>query len=125
MEQTCEALPEKHITWMVTPLGVKGGPALPVSVLDVRGRHLTIKLPQAIPAGALVKVETGDSLLLGEVCRLVGDGLTAEIMLSFLLTGLEDLQRLNRALLGEDVASASRFGRGVSERDESSGVAQS
>src|SRR6185369_8078656 len=87
----------------LTVLGLAGEPTVPGSVIEAWGSHVVMKLDHAIPTGSLVKLECADTLLLGEVSRLLGDGSTAEVMLAYSLQGLADLERLNRSLLGEEM----------------------
>lgn len=74
------------------------------AVIDQSGSSLRLKMPNPIPCGAPVKVETGDMLMLGEVvrCEPSGQTYTIGLKVSQLVPCLSDLERLNRALLGYD-----------------------
>ncbi len=73
-------------------------------VLDLSGSGLRVRVPLPIPCGAPVKVETSETLMLGEVCRCdpVEGAYEAGLMVAHVLTALADLRRLNQALLDED-----------------------
>jgi len=73
-------------------------------VLDMSGSGLRVEVPLPLPCGASVRVETTDLLMLGEVCRCQprGDAYEVGMMLTHSLAALLDLERLNRALMGED-----------------------
>jgi len=72
-------------------------------VVDISGRGLRLELPLQIALGAAVRVDLCDSLLLGEVCHCgpAGDSFSVGIMLEESLTGLTELENLNRSLLAE------------------------
>jgi hypothetical protein len=57
----------------VTPLGLLG--MLPVSgrVLDMSGSGLQLVLPNPVPCGSPIKVDTGHLEIIGEVCRCEPD----------------------------------------------------
>ncbi|MEO7145371.1 MAG: PilZ domain-containing protein [Bryobacteraceae bacterium] len=77
-------------------------------ILDTSGRGLRLVLPFAVTLGAAVRVDSPDALLLGEVCHCgpADDGFTVGLVLDQTLTGLGDLVRLNRSLLGESAREA-------------------
>ena len=81
-----------------------GMPPMSGTALDLSGSGLRIHLKNPIPCGSPVKVETKQMLMLGEVCRCEPDANGYELGLTLFhsLTGLDDLERLNRALLGEE-----------------------
>ena len=87
----------------MTILGILPQPPITGAVLDMSGSGLRVDLPLPIPCGATVKVEVTNMLMLGEVyrCEPVGNRFAIGIALSHSLAALLDLERLNRALLGE------------------------
>jgi hypothetical protein len=96
----------------LTVLGILGDPIVAGCVMDMSGSGLRLRLPLPIPCGAPVKVEAGDMLMLGEVVRCeatddesAGSTYAVGVHLSHSLAALSDLGRLNRALLGRDMAS--------------------
>ena len=91
----------------ITVLGILGDPSAAGSVVDMSGSGLRLKLPLPIPCGAPVKVETSDLLMVGEVvrCEAQGPVYSVSVHLSQSLGALSELARLNRALLGREVAS--------------------
>jgi|SRR5271170_6316783 len=76
-------------------------------IVEISGSNLTLKLPSAIPLGTPVKVETNDLLMLGEVmrCEPEGDGFRLGLQLRHALRDLPALEKLNRALRGEEEAA--------------------
>lgn len=80
--------------------------------VDQSGRGLQILLAQPLEAGAAVKIEMEDALLLAEVCFInaVPAGFVAGLRIDQMLSGLTDLSRLNKRL-GFDQA-------GVAEEDD-------
>jgi len=89
----------------LTLLGVSTGlqsPVFEACVLDVSGSGMRARTPGPIPCGALVRVDTKKLLMLGEVCRCErADGAyIVGIQLSHSLAALDDLERLNQALMG-------------------------
>jgi hypothetical protein len=89
------------------PVRVTGLEACPVScngtVHNLSGRGIRLTIPQAIPPGSAVRVDADDIMILGEICYCVpeGPGYSAGLMVEHILTGLEDLERLNRGLFGD------------------------
>ena len=79
-------------------------------VLDASGSGLRLRVPEVIPCGAPVKVDAQDMLMLGEVTRCEPEqgAYIVGLHLSHSLAALAELQKLNRALLGEDAWSLSR-----------------
>jgi len=100
----------------VTVLGGPEQPPIRACVKDISRSGLRLSSPLPIPCGAPVKVEGGDLLLLGEVCRMgpVGERLdeyTIGIKVSHSLASLADLERLNRALLNTDASKKEKRAR--------------
>lgn len=106
MERRKEARLSSDMPVTITLLGAEKRPAISGRVLDVSGSGLLLSVPLPIPVGSPVKVEGNDMLLLGEACRLQesrgGYYVALEIVHS--LGSLTDLERLNRALIGEEKA---------------------
>ncbi len=71
--------------------------------VDISGQGVRILVPEPIAAGAAVKIELDDSLILGEVCYLQPDGrwFLAGIEIDQVLAGLGELARLNGILLDD------------------------
>lgn len=71
-------------------------------ILELSGHELLLRAPIAAPCGSPVRIETGDTLLLGEIsrCEPRGDQCRIAVRVRHSLTGLAELERLNRALLG-------------------------
>lgn len=71
-------------------------------VLQQNGSTMRLKLSRQLGIGSAVKLETGDSLLLGEVsyCQTDGESYVVWVELSQALHNVTDLSRLARALLG-------------------------
>ncbi len=68
------------------------------------GRGLRLVLKQPVPAGTLVKVQSDDWLMLGEVCYCRKERLNfvAGLQLEHSLMGLQELEKLNRKFLSEE-----------------------
>jgi hypothetical protein len=58
---------------MVTALGLMGMPPMSGRVLDVSGSGLRLRLPNPVPCGSPVKVESQQMVMLGEVARCEDD----------------------------------------------------
>jgi PilZ domain-containing protein len=91
-------------------LGPIAQPVMEAQVLDASGSGLRLRVPWVIPCGAPVKVDAQDMLMLGEVTRCEPDqgAHIVGLHLSHSLEALAESQKLNRALLGEDVWANSR-----------------
>lgn len=74
----------------------------PAKTLDASGKGMRILLDRPIVAGTAVKIETGDSLILGEVCysfpHLTGFAVGIEV--DQVLSGLGELNQIHSRLLG-------------------------
>jgi hypothetical protein len=72
-------------------------------VMDFSGRGMRLRTSFDIPAGTAVRIDIDNSLLLGEVCHCVqvDDHYEAGIKLDQVLSGLCDLEQINRNLVGE------------------------
>jgi hypothetical protein len=69
------------------------------------GRGLRLVLKQPVLTGTLVKVQSDDWLMLGEVCYCRKERLNfvVGLQLEHSLTGLQELEKLNRKFLSEEV----------------------
>jgi len=54
---------------MVTALGMMGMPPMSGRVLDMSGSGLRVRLPNPVPCGSPIKVESQYLVMLGEVAR--------------------------------------------------------
>jgi hypothetical protein len=83
------------------------------SVLDISKRGLCLLLPEPVPAGTPIKIDSQDALILGEVsyCAPQNDAFRVGLMVKHRLAGLAELHRLNQALhqtaFGAQVEEAS------------------
>ena len=83
-------------------------------IVDASQSGLRLWSPELLAAGTLVKMESEDTLLLGEVCYAqpaaadfaLGPGFLMGLELSRALYGLSELRQLNRSLLGESGRTA-------------------
>jgi len=103
---------------ILTVLGATGRYVIEAYLLDISGSGLQLRAPMPIPSGAAIKIEGGNTLMLGEVCRCEpADGAyEVGIQVSQTLSSLTELERLNRSLTGEaerkmDSTSESRIAR--------------
>ena len=71
-------------------------------VLGFNGHAMQLKLPQYLSLGSPVKIESDDTLSLGEVsyCHPEGDGYIVRVEILEALHNVNELTRLARALLG-------------------------
>lgn len=88
----------------VAVLGSEKPATVPGRILDISGRGLLLQLPLQAQCGAPIRVETDDTLLLGEVCRCEpgGEHWRVAVQVRHCLKGLAELASLNRALLGTE-----------------------
>lgn len=79
--------------------GTEASQACPV--LELKSHAMQLKLSKCVEVGSAVKVETGDTLSLGEVsyCRPEGDGYVVWVELFQALHNVSEMSRLARALL--------------------------
>jgi hypothetical protein len=93
----------------LTVLDADTRPLLQARVVETTGDTVLVRTPDRIPAGAPVRLERNDTLLLGEIRAVERDGdewvLAVQIVHS--LSSLAELERFNRALLGERTPRAS------------------
>jgi len=70
-------------------------------VLELDGRTMQVKLSKRVDIGSAVKVETADTLSLGEVsyCRPAGDGYLVWVEVMQALHDVGELTRLAQALV--------------------------
>lgn len=83
----------------VTVLGDPDSAPFPATTVEMSGSGMRILCTQPVRYQAVVKVQTGDILLLGEVIRVNGNELALKLRHS--LDSLGDLRRLNQALRWE------------------------
>jgi len=71
---------------------------LPALAVEISGSGMRIFLNRGIPLGTLVKVESDNSLILGEVCHCAvqPNGFLLGLKLLRLLSNLNELANLNR-----------------------------
>ena len=102
MEQRKELRLAVRMPVTVKLLGAMPQPAISGVVKDVSNRGLCLDVPLPLPGGTLVRVETGDMLMLGEVCHCEPDGdrYTAGVILKQSLSSLRELERVNRRVMG-------------------------
>lgn len=85
-------------------LTVLGGEAQPIDVfIDNRSNSgVAIRTPKALPLSAPVRVDTGDHMLLGEVCHCApsGDGFLVGLRVEHVVDHIQALIQLHRALDG-------------------------
>jgi hypothetical protein len=88
-------------------LGEHRGLAGEGRILDISGRGILVRVPFPIACGSTVRIESEDTLLLGEVCRAEANGSEWRIAVRVRhsLSGMAELARLNRGLLGEAAES--------------------
>lgn len=102
MEKRREPRVEANEPVVVTALGHDRNMPMGGMVQDMSLGGLLMKLPEAIAAGTLVRIETCDMLVLGEAvrCETAGEEFRVAVKVRHSLRGLQDLVNLNRALLG-------------------------
>lgn len=73
-------------------------------IVEISGRGVLVELGAQMPCGSPVRLEGDDSLMLGEVCRCEANGRRWRVALRIRhrLNELMTLERLNRALVGEN-----------------------
>ena len=73
--------------------------------IELSGCGMRIRIPEPARTGDAVKIQLQDALLLGEICYCRPDesGFVAGVEVHEALSGLKDLAKLNRALLGQRI----------------------
>ncbi len=73
------------------------------TVRNLSGRGMRLTVPQAISPGTAIRVDADNIMFLGEVCYCVAEspGYSIGLMVEHILTGLDELEHLNRGLFGE------------------------
>jgi len=73
------------------------------TVRNLSGRGMQLTAPQAIRPGTAIRVDAENIMFLGEVCYCVPEtgGYCVGLMVEHILTGLDELERLNQGLFGE------------------------
>lgn len=84
MEQRRESRLNVNTPVRVTLQGMLGDPQISGNVLDMAGSGLRVRTATPVPSGARVKVETAETLMLGEVvrCEPLGAGYALGLALS-------------------------------------------
>jgi hypothetical protein len=74
-------------------------------ILDESEHGIALRLPASVPPGTPIKIEAGDTLILGEVsqCTPQDGRFRVGLVVKHRLVGLADLHRLNRALHGGEL----------------------
>ncbi len=85
---------------MVTPLGMIGMPPMSGRVLDMSGSGLRLRLPNPVPCGSPIKVESQHMVMLGEVSRCQDDDGDYIVGLMLLHTA-SVAGKPSRAIMGE------------------------
>jgi hypothetical protein len=77
------------------------------NIVDIAGGGLMMRAAAPAPCGCAVRIESADTLFLGEVCRCeeAGGEWRIAVQIRHRLDHLGELQRLNRALLGKRAES--------------------
>jgi len=103
MEKREEVRTSLHEPVIVTEVDPPGQPTGGV-LKNVSGSGMLVRLPHSISRRSMVKVETKDMLMLGEVlrCEPDGDSFKVALALRHSLQSLTGLTNLNRALLEEE-----------------------
>lgn len=86
---------------VITQLGAGGRHPTGGMILDMSGSGMLMKAPRFFPIDALVRIEGGNMLLLGEVvrCEAHENGFYVGILIRHSLQNLKALENLNRVLL--------------------------
>jgi hypothetical protein len=93
---------------MVTILGGEAGSARQTLAADIRdfsGSGLGLYCSVGLPVGAVIRINSTDSILLGEVCYCVpseAGGFDAGVQLEHALSNLDQLEALRVRLLGAE-----------------------
>jgi PilZ domain len=110
MERRNEPRVEANEPVIVTELGASRRYPIGGMIQDISGGGMLIKLSHALALNAPVRIETKDMLLLGEVARCEPDGEEYRIglMIHHSLRDLQDLEKLNRALMSAETNAEER-----------------
>ena len=85
---------------------------LPAKILDISGSGMRIRVSRPIPCGALVQIDAGDTISLGEVCRCFQENNSSQldsentkhdtyslgIQIKHTLASIRELERFSRLL---------------------------
>jgi hypothetical protein len=87
----------------LTMLGAAVSSPVHCRLIEMVGSTLLMSTPGKISLGTTVRIEGNDTLLLGEICGMepLKDAWIIAVRIAHSLGSLADLERLNRALLGE------------------------
>jgi hypothetical protein len=107
----------------ITILKPPGHAAMQGVFVDIWGSGTTLRVPRLIPCGGLLKIETEDALMLGEVVLAEPDGTGFQILVTLrhVLPDFPVLRSLNQALLAEqeDANASSPVRRRITGADSS------
>jgi hypothetical protein len=84
MEHRRESRLTANTPVMVTLQGMLGDPQMSGDVLDMAGSGLRVRTAMPVPSGARVKIETDQTMMIGEVvrCEPLGGGYALGLALS-------------------------------------------
>ena len=104
MERRSEVRVSANQKVSLTMLG-ENGREMDGDAIELSGCGMRIRIPEPARTGEAVKIYLQDALLLGEICYCWPDGawFVIGVEVREALSGLKDLAKLNRALLGERV----------------------
>jgi hypothetical protein len=104
MEKRDDVRTDLHEPVIVTEVDPPGQPPTGGVLRNVSESGMQVRLPHGIARRSMVKVETRDMLMLGEVlrCEPDGDSFKVALALRHSLQSLAGLTNLNRALLEEE-----------------------
>lgn len=74
MERRKESRLKANQSVLVTPMGLLGMPPVSGRVIDMSGSGLQLVVPNPLPCGSLVKVESAQTVIVGEVVRCLEKG---------------------------------------------------
>jgi|SRR5580698_417150 hypothetical protein len=87
----------------LTVLGGIANPVMEACIMDISAGGLRLRVPERLPVGTPVKVDTQDILMLAEVVRCESDGGAYTVGMEVHgSVAASDLMKLNDALLQED-----------------------
>lgn len=89
----------------MTALGASGkedDARSPAELIDVSSKGARLRIGYAVPVGAAVRIDTGDHVVLGEVCHCspFAEGYVCGIEIDQVLSYVTDLNRLMEAIAG-------------------------
>ncbi len=110
MDRRREFRIEANAPAVITELGSQRHAVMGGMIQDLSSGGILIKLPRAIACNTPVRIETGTMLLLGEVvrCEREGEEFRVAFALHHSLQNLQDLENLNRSLLGYEAPDRAK-----------------